>query len=61
MSDHEDEPKKLHDGYHGWMKTIPKTKQDFTPVRIEGAASVEAATTAQGNSVWNAAGTWCVL
>jgi hypothetical protein len=61
MSDHEDEPATLHDGYHGWMKSIPKTQRDFTPVRIESAASVEAAPSAQGNSAWNAAGTWCVL
>ncbi|TYZ57124.1 hypothetical protein PybrP1_009530 [[Pythium] brassicae (nom. inval.)] len=48
---------KLHDGYHGWMRTIPKTEQDFTPVRI--AASEHAAVpTAAGNSAWNAAGTW---
>lgn len=59
MSDHEDEPATLHDGYHGWMKSIPKTQRDFTPVRIESAASVEAAPSTQGNSAWNAAGTWC--
>ncbi|GAB9473092.1 Activator of 90 kda heat shock protein atpase 1 [Globisporangium polare] len=49
-------PKKMHEGYHGWMKTIPKTSQDFTPVRIENSATSTTAST--GNSVWNSAGTW---
>ncbi|KAJ0397086.1 hypothetical protein ATCC90586_001884 [Pythium insidiosum] len=52
----EEQPKKMHDGYHGWMKTIPKTDQDFTPVRIE--TSGETSSAAAGGSAWNAAGTW---
>ncbi|KAF1336744.1 Activator of 90 kda heat shock protein atpase 1, partial [Globisporangium splendens] len=60
MSDNEQaspkKAKKIHNGYHGWMKSIAKTEQDFTPVRIESTASVAAPT--QGNSVWNSAGTW---
>uniref|UniRef100_K3WL21 Activator of Hsp90 ATPase AHSA1-like N-terminal domain-containing protein n=1 Tax=Globisporangium ultimum (strain ATCC 200006 / CBS 805.95 / DAOM BR144) TaxID=431595 RepID=K3WL21_GLOUD len=61
MSDNEQaspkKAKKIHNGYHGWMKSIAKTEQDFTPVRIESTAGV-AAPTQQGNSVWNSAGTW---
>ncbi|KAJ0396365.1 hypothetical protein P43SY_007459 [Pythium insidiosum] len=52
----EEQPKKMHDGYHGWMKTIPKTDQDFTPVRIE--TSGETSSAAAAGSAWNAAGTW---
>ncbi|TDH74200.1 uncharacterized protein CCR75_001175 [Bremia lactucae] len=52
MSDDE----KLHDGYHGWMKTIPKTSQDFTPARIDNNEAVAA--TSDSTSVWNSAGTW---
>ncbi|TMW57250.1 hypothetical protein Poli38472_003175 [Pythium oligandrum] len=56
MASDEEEPKKMHSGYHGWMKTIPKTGHDFTPVRIDPTA---AATASQGEgSAWNAAGTW---
>ncbi|CAH0483113.1 unnamed protein product [Peronospora belbahrii] len=48
--------KKLHMGYHGWMKTIPKTLQDCTPMRIdESMAVVHRSDT---RSVWNSAGTW---
>ncbi|KAF1772284.1 Activator of Hsp90 ATPase, N-terminal [Phytophthora cactorum] len=55
MSDDE----KLHSGYHGWMKTIPKTSQDFTPVRIDNAAAVAAPVSrSDSSSVWNSAGTW---
>jgi hypothetical protein len=27
MSDDESAPAKMHSGYHGWMKSIPKTGQ----------------------------------
>ncbi|KAE8896763.1 hypothetical protein PF005_g4256 [Phytophthora fragariae] len=58
MSSDEGE-KKLHSGYHGWMKTIPKTSQDFTPVRIDNSAAVAAPVSrSDSSSVWNAAGTW---
>ncbi|KAG7400321.1 hypothetical protein PHYBOEH_006261 [Phytophthora boehmeriae] len=56
MSSGEDSPKKLHSGYHGWMKTIPKTSQDFTPIRIENATAP--VTRSDSSSVWNSAGTW---
>ncbi|POM72971.1 LOW QUALITY PROTEIN: Hypothetical protein PHPALM_10231 [Phytophthora palmivora] len=57
MSDGEGE--KLHSGYHGWMKTIPKTSQDFTPVRIDSDAAVTAPVhRTDSRSVWNSAGTW---
>ncbi|CAH0488418.1 unnamed protein product [Peronospora farinosa] len=55
MSSDEDDTK-LHTGYHGWMKTIPKTSEDFTPMRIN-----ESKTTVHRSdlrSVWNSAGTW---
>ncbi|OWY90973.1 hypothetical protein PHMEG_00040643 [Phytophthora megakarya] len=56
MSDDENQ---LHSGYHGWMKTIPKTSQDFTPVRIDSSAAVTAPVQrSDSTSVWNSAGTW---
>lgn len=52
--------KKMHAGYHGWMKSIPKTSQDFTPARIDAAPQQQQQqAAATGNSAWNAAGTWC--
>ncbi|EGZ20956.1 hypothetical protein PHYSODRAFT_354346 [Phytophthora sojae] len=58
MSSDEGE-KKLHSGYHGWMKTIPKTSQDFTPVRIDNSEAVAAPVSrSDSSSVWNSAGTW---
>lgn len=56
MSDneHDDQPKS-HQGYHGWMKTIPKTGHDFTPIRIDAANS---STVTHEGSAWNAGGTW---
>ncbi|KAG1687967.1 hypothetical protein DVH05_004486 [Phytophthora capsici] len=54
-----DEGEKLHSGYHGWMKTIPKTSQDFTPTRIDNATAVAAPVSrSDSSSVWNSAGTW---
>ncbi|CEG45713.1 hypothetical protein F443_01076 [Plasmopara halstedii] len=52
MSDDE----KLHNGYHGWMKTIAKTSQDFTPMRIDNV--VATVPNNDSSSVWNSAGTW---
>nr|CCA14020.1 conserved hypothetical protein [Albugo laibachii Nc14] len=51
--------KKLHEGYHGWMKSIAKTSQDFTPLRIDNKAETETAERSkEGSSAWNTAGTW---
>ncbi|KAH7476219.1 hypothetical protein PRIC1_000231 [Phytophthora ramorum] len=59
MSSGEEDAPKMHSGYHGWMKTIPKTSQDFTPVRIDHSAAVTAPVhRSDSSSVWNAAGTW---
>uniref|UniRef100_M4BD12 Activator of Hsp90 ATPase AHSA1-like N-terminal domain-containing protein n=1 Tax=Hyaloperonospora arabidopsidis (strain Emoy2) TaxID=559515 RepID=M4BD12_HYAAE len=58
-SDDDNDSKELHSGYHGWMKTIAKTSQDFTPVRIEDSAVVVAVDrSSDSRSAWNSAGTW---
>ncbi|KDO24418.1 hypothetical protein SPRG_09808 [Saprolegnia parasitica CBS 223.65] len=53
MSDDEASPGKLHDGYHGWFKSVARTGEDFTPKVI----STPVVDNAVG-SAWNAGGTW---
>ncbi|OQR81139.1 hypothetical protein ACHHYP_16733 [Achlya hypogyna] len=53
MSDDEGSPKKLHDGYHGWFKSVARTGQDFTPQPIKAPVVDNTV-----GSAWNAGGTW---
>ncbi|OQR88521.1 hypothetical protein THRCLA_22849 [Thraustotheca clavata] len=49
-----DDEGKLHDGYHGWFKTVARTGQDFTPKPLTGP--LQESTNGTG-SAWNKGGT----